>query len=193
MKICSVVLSGGKSSRMGTNKALLELHDKKVIEHIIEQLNDCGDQIVVVANEKSDYDFLNVPILSDRYQNKGPLAGMETVMYHVEADLYLFSACDMPFVAPQIYHYLMDHLVDKDAIVPVFQDHIHPLSGIYKRSCLPFIQELIHNNQLSVRNLFKHMNVTFVEDYAGIPSDKLKKHFFNMNHPSDYEKAKLLQ
>ncbi|SES79322.1 molybdenum cofactor guanylyltransferase [Oceanobacillus limi] len=192
MKVCSVVLSGGNSSRMGTNKSLLKLNGKTVIESIIKQLERCSDEIVVSANNNKDYDFLSVPIINDRFNNKGPLAGMEAALYYIKADYYVIAACDMPFVDSKVYRYLINNIGSHDAIIPVYQGRIHPVSGVFKRDVLPHIQHLLNRDQLSIRKLFNHINVKFMEEFTTIPSSQLENHFFNMNKPADYEKAKFL-
>lgn len=190
MKTCGVILAGGKSSRMGTNKALLKINNKVVIEIIAEELHLVSDGIVVVTNEPDDYRFLNLPLISDRYPSKGPLAGIETALYHFEADQYIISACDMPFINHQIYHFLLDRLEDYDAVVPEYDHQLHPLSGVYRRNALSFIQKQIDQNDLKVKSFFEHLNVNFVRKFNGFDKNLLQKHFFNMNNPEQYNQAK---
>ncbi|WP_196493694.1 molybdenum cofactor guanylyltransferase [Ornithinibacillus caprae] len=192
MNICSVVLSGGKSSRMGMNKSLLMLKDRMVIELIIEELWTISDQVVVITNNKPDYEFLQVPLIHDRYRDKGPLAGMEAALHHVDADRFIVSACDTPFIDARVYQFLLDQMEKHDAVVPVFNNRLHPLSGIYKRTILPHVEKLLENDRLSIRKLFDHIDVKMIDEFGNLSYDTLNKHFFNMNNPSDYETAKSL-
>ncbi|MBU5466639.1 molybdenum cofactor guanylyltransferase [Virgibacillus sp. MSJ-26] len=190
MNTCGVILSGGKSSRMGTNKALLTIDNKTVIETIAEELQLVSDKIIVVTNEPADYKFLNLPLVSDRYPNKGPLAGIETAMYHFEADHYIISACDMPFINHHVYQYLLDNLGIYDAIVPEYDDQLHPLSGIFRRNALNVIKSQIERGNLRVKSFFDFLNVKFVKKFNDIDETLLKKHFFNMNNPEEYQQAR---
>lgn len=192
MKYGGVVLSGGKSSRMGTNKSLLTLHEKPVIEHITNELKRCSDSVAVITNDPLQYDFLSVDSYSDRYLEKGPLAGLETALYHIDADIYLCAPCDTPFINKNVYDYLLTCLGDHDAVIPVFEEKMHPLSGIYRRNILPNVQQQLDNNELKVRGLFNYINVNYINNFKHIPNHMLKKHFFNMNNPHQYEKAKHL-
>lgn len=116
MKTCGVVLSGGKSSRMGTNKSLLMINNKKVIEHIVDELEKFTDKVVLITNEPKLYSFLQLETYSDRYIDKGPLAGLEAALHYVEADIFLITACDMPFIDEQVYTYLLKQLDNYDEI-----------------------------------------------------------------------------
>lgn len=190
MDICGVVLSGGKSSRMGKNKALLEIKGKPAIKHIVEEMKDLSDRLVVVTNHPDDYHFLNLPLISDRYPNKGPLAGIETAMYHEDAAVFIIAACDMPFVSRNIYRILLNKIDGYDAVVPVFENQLHPMSGIYRRTTLPVIQQKIEKDELKVKGFFSGLKVKYVDEFDGINQEQLEKHFFNMNYPSQYLQAK---
>lgn len=192
MNICGVVLSGGKSSRMGTNKSLLAIDNKPVIAHILEEIHKCSDEVVIIANQPSMYKFLGVKQFSDRYINKGPLAGLETALYHVDANIFIFTACDMPFINKTVYHYLLQQLAHYDAVVPIYNNQMHPLSGIYKKNALPHIQAQIEKGDLKVKSFFEYVNTIYVRDFGNLSDELLQKHFFNMNDPVQYEKAKRL-
>ncbi|PAV29450.1 molybdenum cofactor guanylyltransferase [Virgibacillus profundi] len=192
MHICGVILSGGKSSRMGTNKSLLKLGNQTVIEHIANELQTYTDEVIVIANEPSVYKFLNLEIYSDRYIDKGPLAGFETAMYHKNADAFIIAACDMPLISGKVYEYLLNQLEYYDAVVPVFDDQLHPLSGIYKKNVLPKIQGNLNKDVRKVKSFFDDVHVNFIHDFGQISDELLQRHFFNMNKPSHYEEAKSL-
>ena len=77
MKTTGIILAGGKSSRMGTNKALLTINGKTVIERIVNQLDQIVDEIIVVTNQFHDYEFLQLPMVEDKWKGMGPLAGIQ--------------------------------------------------------------------------------------------------------------------
>src|SRR5699024_4008935 len=190
MPLCGVILAGGQSSRMGTTKSLLRLNNKTVIEHIAETLCTCTDTCIFVANKPWQYTFLGLPIYRDRYVGKGPLAGLETALFHVEADVFVVAACDMPFIHTSIYHCLLQQRADYDAVIPVYNGQIHPLAGIYKKEVLPVIKKMLDADERKVKSLFDHVHVKYVATFPGIPEEVLYKHFFNMNTPAQYEEAK---
>lgn len=192
MNTCGAILSGGKSSRMGTNKSLLTIDNQPIIQKISEELKQCNDEVIVVSNQHETYDFLGVKQVSDRYIDKGPLAGLETALYHVNADVYMFAACDMPFISSEVYKFLLQQLAHYDAVVPIYNNQMHPLAGIYKKSVLPQIQSQIEKNNLKVMGFFAYVNVIYVRDFGNLSDELLQKHFFNMNYPAQYKEAKRL-
>jgi|SRR5690625_1346684 len=192
MLTCGVVLSGGQSTRMGTNKSLLPIDGKEAISHIVDELIQCTDDIIIIANEEQPYKFLNKQIFADRFPNRGPLAGLESAMYHYEAHIYYVAACDMPFVSCKVYRFLAEQLEGYDAVIPIYEGREHPLAGVYRRSVLPHVQEQIKKNRLRMNSFHDLVKVKYVESFATIADDVLRKHFFNMNNPKQYETAKRL-
>ncbi|MEN1969407.1 molybdenum cofactor guanylyltransferase [Lentibacillus sp. N15] len=192
MKTCGVILAGGKSSRMGKTKSLLPLRNKPVITHIIEEMGKITDTIVIVTNDPPAHAFLQLPIVQDRYLEMGPLAGIETALFHQDADLYILAACDMPFIDQQVYRHLIKQSTDSEAVIPVYHKRNNPLSGIYKKTVLPVIQQQLDKDIRKVDRIFDPLRVTYVNDYGTIPEASVQKHFFNMNFPEQYEWAKKL-
>ncbi|GAA0611243.1 molybdenum cofactor guanylyltransferase [Virgibacillus siamensis] len=185
-----IILSGGKSSRMGTDKSLLPLGNKLVIEHIATKMKGITSQQAIITNTPEKYAFLNMEKYSDRHPGKGPLAGLESALYHIDAPVFVCAACDMPYISAEVYNRLLHELGHYDAVVPVYNKRIHPLSGIYTRGILPLIQQQLERDQLKVKDVFRFINVYYADNFTGIAKDTLKKHFFNMNHPGQYEEAK---
>lgn len=192
MKVCGVILSGGKSSRMGTNKSLLPIGEKRSVEHVADTLREVTDDMIIIANEENTYDFLGIEQYKDRYTDKGPLGGLEAALYYKEADAFIVSACDMPFVHPDIYRYLYSQLKDHEAVVPIFQGQMHPLSSVYRKSVHQKVETQIKQDNLRVRSFFDQIDVHYIEAFPSISASVLHKHFFNMNHPNEYEQAKEL-
>lgn len=190
MNIGGIILSGGKSSRMGTNKSLLPLQNKTVIEHVSEALQTCCDTVGVVTNDMEQYAYLRLPMFRDRFVDKGPLAGLESGIYHMKADVYLVAACDMPFISSDIFRYLLNQLGSHDAVVPYFDNQLHPLSGVYHAGVLPAIQKQLQKDERKVKSFFKHINMLQLDTFPEFTQEELQKHFFNMNYPEQYEAAK---
>lgn len=192
MHIQGVILAGGKSSRMGTNKALLSLHNKRVIEHIIQEMIKLTPDIMIISNEPTLYESYGFPIYQDRYMDKGPLAGLETALYHMKGDIAVVTPCDTPFIQQHVYGELLKNIKNYDAVVPKYNGYLHPLAGVYRQSVHPFIESCIQNNQLQVRSFFDTIHVLYQEDFSGIDDSVLEKHFFNMNTMEEFDEAKRL-
>lgn len=191
MTTYGVILAGGKSSRMGENKSFLKVDGTPSVERVINTMSKVTDKRILITNDFAAYEHLGLQQYSDRYQDKGPLAGLETAFYHTDGEWYVIAACDMPFVHEDIFTYLLSfRSEDVDAIIPNVDGRDHPLSGIYKRSALPAIQKQIAANNLRVRSFFSDINVVTVDDFSMFDEQIVTKHFFNMNNPEQYKEAK---
>lgn len=192
MKTCSIILAGGHSTRMGTNKGILPLGEKFVIEYIIDEMHTITGEVIINSNDPATYSYLELPVVKDNFIDQGPLAGIEAALSQVDADIFLCSACDTPFINRHVYRYLLKQLARYDAVVPVYKDKLHPLSGIYDKKVWPKLQTQLSNGERKVSLLFDHINVNYVDTFPKIAINDLEKHFFNMNDPLQYKEAKRL-
>lgn len=190
MVMQAVVLAGGQSRRMGTNKAFLPVNGKPMIENVIEVCEAITNNVVVISNELSSYKYLKHPILSDRYPQMGPLAGLETAMHYAQnSDWFLIAPCDSPFLSSKVYEDLMNKREKCDIVLPTFQSKIHPLHGIYHKTCLGTIKSLLEEGSLRMSDLYSKHNTKYVEEYdESISFQMLNKHFINLNDMGEYEK-----
>lgn len=192
MKAGVIILAGGKSSRMGRNKALLLIGGISTIERIKNSLSEEFEDILLVANDVELYQFLNLPITEDKVIDKGPLAGIQAGLLAAQNDINVFIACDMPFISPQLAHILVERSEGYDAVVPVINGHIHPLFAVYKKSILTAIDDCFGKDELRMKDLLNRVNVNYVTEQE-LPNKEianLEQYFYNMNHPSEYEEAK---
>ncbi|ASF39631.1 molybdenum cofactor guanylyltransferase [Halobacillus halophilus] len=184
---CGVVLAGGSSTRMGEDKAWLNLGGETVAVRIANELHKTVSTVVMNQNEGPD---LPLPSIQDIYQDAGPLGGLHTVMASREEEWFFLSACDTPFIHESVYNYLSSFLDQTiDAVIPEYEGRLQPLSGIYRKSCLPIIETLLHNGERKVSLLLEQVQSVYVNDFQPLPSEVVNRHFFNMNTPEDYRKA----
>ncbi|OCA82334.1 molybdenum cofactor guanylyltransferase [Bacillus sp. FJAT-27225] len=192
MKATAILLSGGKSSRMGTNKALLDIGGKPNIERIRDELAGIFDEIILVTNDPGQYEFLNVRTVADDFPGKGPLAGIHAGLKASSYDTGFVVACDMPFVSGDLAESLIRRLGNHDAIVPMIGGTHHPLFAVYKKSIIKEIQSCIEEGRLRIKDLLRNIDAVYIDKkelqtYSAI---SLEKVFFNMNHPEEYEYAR---
>lgn len=191
MKTTGIILAGGKSSRMGTNKALLTIEGKTVIERIAEQLGGIVDECLIVTNTFHDYEFLQLPMVEDKWKDMGPLAGIEAGLTASKTDKNLIVACDMPFISIEWGQYLLSQLEHYQAAVPEVDGQLHPLFAAYHTSIAPAVAQSLAKNQLRIRQLLQTIHVKIVKNEelnsSGISTKDI--YFFNMNHPTEYHQA----
>lgn len=195
-EMTGVILAGGKSKRMGVNKALLDIKGMKNIERIKTQLLQVTDKIIVIANTPNVYDFLNVEITEDILKDKGPLAGIHSGLIASSTEWNLFVACDLPFFSPKIANFYIDLLKhdartkDADAIVPYIEGRKNPLVAMYNKRIVPIVESNLKDNKLVIATVLDELNVVKVteKDFldSGMTMDEVNDAFFNMNRPEDY-------
>ena len=146
-KTVGIVLSGGKSSRMGTEKGLVHWKGRALIEYAVNCLKGVCDELVVSSN-KTCYDYLGLPVVKDEVLDCGPIGGIHSCMKNVPSDLYIVISCDVPNVPSELIIDLLENLGDKDLIYTVGENgKKQPLIAVYKSSCFTVIEkELLGGN-----------------------------------------------
>lgn len=194
MKTGAIILSGGKSSRMGTNKALLKINEKTNIERIVAQIRKDFDDIILVTNNPETYGFLNVKITTDLYPGKGPLAGLHAGLLASRFEENLIVACDMPFISSKLAKELVNRIENYDAVIPVINGRQHPLFSVFQKRNIANIEESIKKGHLRMRGLLEDLHVLYLteKELPEYSKESLECIFFNMNNPNEYENAKRL-
>jgi len=191
VKTTAIILAGGQSSRMGTNKALLKLNGKTVIEGIAQSLEKVADEILIVTNTPADYEFLHLPMTEDNFKGMGPLAGIEAGLSASNTEYNLITACDMPFISVDLGNYLLSCLADYQAAVPEISGRLHPLFAAYRKDVNEAVIKSLEDNQLRIRHFLHSIHVKIVKndllESLGLPDEEI--YFFNMNDRNEYEKA----
>lgn len=192
MDIGLIILAGGKSSRMGTNKALLTFGEtnETTVERILHNMGSAFTSRVLVTNEPEKFAYLPINLVRDNYPGLGPLAGIEAGLHYSPTELNLVVACDMPFAQRELAEYLVYKASGYDAVVPVIGDRINPLFALYRKSMLPKIKEALETQTLRIVSLLERVNVLYVQEAELLTVGNVKRALFNMNQPSDYEEAK---
>ncbi len=176
---------------MGENKALLKIGGKTVIERIADQLSSILPNVIIVANKQEDYRFLGLPLVSDRWKEKGPLAGIHAGLSESRTQKNLVVACDMPFISGELARLLLEQLDQHQASVPEIGGQLHPLFAAYRKDASAAAELAMRENKLRIRQFLKEIDSRIIKD------EELKEmgflyrdaHFFNMNRPDEYQLA----
>jgi len=145
-EICAVILAGGRSLRMGRDKALLDVGGQPLIQTLAQRLRPLARDVFVAANDPDAYRFLGLPVVPDRFPGQGPLAGLHAVMSEHARAYYIVAACDLPNLPVGLLRRMLAaaRAEEADAVIPRSRDgRAHPLSAVYRRSCLPAIEEAL--------------------------------------------------
>jgi molybdenum cofactor guanylyltransferase len=190
MKACGVILAGGQSSRMGANKALLDLGGQTLIERLASRFTAWFDQVVVVTNSPDLYALLGLPLAGDRVPGLGPLGGLEAGLSASRFEHAFFAACDMPFVNGPFVRYLLEQAPEHDVVVPRVDREYEPMHAVYGRSLLPVIREHLDQRRLKLLTIYDGARVRVVEEPEIRPFGDPARLFFNCNTPADLDRAR---
>jgi molybdopterin-guanine dinucleotide biosynthesis protein A len=186
----AVILAGGKSTRMGRNKALLDLEGETLIGRVYRILKKAFSEVLISANDVETYGFLGAPIVRDAFAAGGSLAGIHAGLLNSRGEHCFFLACDMPFVNIELIQYLNRFIDDYDVVIPVSRSGPEPLHSFYSRHCIPYIEEQLESGNLKIIDFFHRvrMREVSVEEMREYDPEELS--YFNINTREKFERAK---
>jgi len=162
--ITGVILAGGSSERLGQKKAFLEIGGIRLIDMVTEEMKDIFQRVILVTNERKDYEYLGIPIVEDLIKGLGPIGGIYTGLMSISDQAGFFVPCDMPFINRQLVRYMVSIKNNYAAVVPMVANEIEPLHAIYARSCLGPIRDLIDSKRYQIRLFYDHIPVRYVKE-----------------------------
>jgi molybdopterin-guanine dinucleotide biosynthesis protein A len=183
--ITGVILAGGKSSRMGTDKGLLKLDSRPFVAHISATLQAAFDRVFLVADDTSTYGFLGLETIGDVYRGCGPLGGIHSALVHADgADIFV-SACDTPFITRELVQYIVEFPSGAAARIPSHNQQLHPLCGFYSQRCLQSVSEQLEAGRYRVLDFVDKIGATVIPISPDLPFYR-EDLFSNINTPEDY-------
>ena len=182
-----ILLSGGKSCRMGQDKGLCMLGDKPMAAYGLELLETFCDEVLISANG-DEYLQFGKPVIKDEIKNTGPIGGLYSAIKAAKHEDILVLSCDMPFVNEALFRHIIAQSNHCLAAIPADGDLLEPTCGYYNKKILPFIEEQIRKQKYSLRHLLEKAGYKKITLSAGMPFDT-RHLFFNVNSPGDLQKA----
>lgn len=187
-----VILSGGKNTRMGTNKAFIEINGERLIDRTVKLFKGIFDEVIIVTNAPLPYLDLNVTIVSDVIKGKGALGGIYSGIFYAASSHCFIAACDMPFLNESFIKYMVENIEHYDIVVPEKVSKpigwMEPLHAVYSRNCLPPIRNLLKKNELKISALYRGLNVRLIPEKTVKEFDPHDQMFLNVNTKEDLER-----
>lgn len=192
LPLTAVILAGGKSTRMGTDKALLRLGSRTLLERTCALVIPLFDETLIIAASAAQcasLDLAGATVLQDEpdIRGRGPLAGIYTGLRTARHETVCFLTCDMPFVDSTILQHLTTQL-DANADVTCFKGeskHHEPFPGLFRRRLLESLSTRLQRNELSLCRYLDQV----VTRYLPIPRDS-QLVFTNTNTPQEFQSAR---
>jgi FdhD protein len=184
--VSGVILAGGKSSRMGSNKALLPYRGGRFIEAIHRQLSEIFEEVLLVTNNPEQYDFLPCRKVADLFPGAGALAGIHSGLYHSSSPAIFAVACDMPYLNNDLVRHIAGQAETGNVIIPEGPEGLEPLHAVYGKGCLDAIETCLIMGEKRIVSFFSRANVIRVAADQVACFDESFASFSNINTPEEY-------
>ena len=163
MRLSAGILAGGKSTRMGENKALLTINNKRFIDRIADELSGFS-QLIISAAHKGDYEDIDAEFVYDEHKDIGPIEGIYQILNASSEEYVFVCAADMPFVSKELVLYMTEFISsDYDCYVVMDEKHIHPLCALYSKKMLGVIRGLIEDGKYRLMNILDSVRTKYIK------------------------------
>ena len=193
--ITIVLQAGGKSTRMGKDKALLPFLGIPLIKRLQDRFSDMGDELLVITNDFSGYQDLAVPLYKDIIPDRGALGGLYTALSISKNPLVGLIAADLPFASPALLAHLIKTLLasNAQAAIPSTERGLEPIHAVYRRdTSLPLVKRAIDQNLWRMNSWFDQAEILILTPEETQKVTASKYTFLNLNTPEDLQKAEKL-
>jgi len=187
--ITAIVLAGGRSRRLGFDKALLRLGHETLLEATVRKVAILSDEVIVAGGGLFPYRLPNVRLVADIYRGCGPLAGIHAGLVAASHFHSLVVACDMPFLNLALLRYMVERAPGYDVVIPRLDDKLEPLHAVYSKHCLGPIERLLERRDFKIIRFFPEVQVCYLEKDEIERFDPKHLSFFNINTVEDLKQA----
>ncbi|MDR2018046.1 MAG: ribosomal protein S18-alanine N-acetyltransferase [Syntrophobacterales bacterium] len=164
MNTSCAILAGGRSRRMGEDKALLKLGGRPLINHVYEKARRVFDDIIIISNHHHGFAGIDVSALPDVLPVKGSIVGVVSALMYASTPYVFVLACDMPNLSEKALVYMAEEARGEDVIVPRTAHGYEALHAIYSRSCISHFLSAIERDWLKITSVYPYLAVRELTD-----------------------------
>jgi molybdopterin-guanine dinucleotide biosynthesis protein A len=195
--IACVVLVGGESKRMGTDKASLVLDGTTLVERVIEVVRPIFKKVYIGAHEDSSSgEAYGLPVIVDTLPGRGPVLGVCAALEEAKEEWVFIVSCDLPMLSSKLIEFLATKTEGVDAVVPLIDGRAQTTCALYSRACLHPLSELVGSGEKGSRSLTRFLEETEGLRVRYVSEEELSKidtdmeSFADVDTPDDLEEAK---
>jgi molybdopterin-guanine dinucleotide biosynthesis protein A len=191
----SIIIAGGRSSRLGRNKALEAIGGKSLIQWVVDHLATLSEEIIIATAHGETIPCSSptgIKTVADVYPGKGPLVGIYSGLIASSNPRAIVVGCDMPFLSVGLLDYMSQISSTFDVVVPQTIEKVEPLCAVYSRNCLASIHNLLEHDELRLSELLNVVKVRYIEDDEINRFDPQHLSFLNVNTRADLARARIL-
>lgn len=160
----AIILAGGKSSRMGTDKSMLPINNQTMLEHICKQLRGTFSQILISADDIEKYAPVGFEVVRDKAADQGPLMGIASALEASVNELNFVVACDIPYIKMDFVRKMLAEAGGADITVPITDDKkFEPLFAVYRKSALDAIKRALRKGNRKISDVFDLCEVKYID------------------------------
>lgn len=185
----AIVLAGGKSSRMGSPKALLLFDGTPLIMHVVATLRSLFEDVAIVAAPEQELPSIDATIVRDDVAFQGPVGGIYYGLRAAGGEINFVTSCDSVFLNAGLISHLLAQIPEYDVVVPHWEGRFQPLHAVYRATVLPHLEVQLARGELRPIFLFDKVRTRRVDEDEIRRFDPDGASFFNMNTPDDYAEA----
>ncbi|MBI4671102.1 MAG: molybdenum cofactor guanylyltransferase [Chloroflexi bacterium] len=200
----AIILAGGKSSRMGTDKAWLEWNGEPLIVRVMQRVAKLADEILISANDAARFAALDARVIPDTFPGAGPLAGIYASLDAAKHAAAIVVACDMPFLNVGLLEYMLSFAEDYDVVLPNLPGakratdtasgaflrakdlDLHPLHAVYTKHCLASMRAALERGERRTIGFHSEVRVRVVTPDESARFDPLGRSVWNVNTPEEW-------
>ena len=190
MDASAIVLAGGRSSRMGANKAQLDFGGVPIVRRIVQELGQRFGEIILVAGpDGPGIKLAGVKLIHDEEQFAGPLDALRRGLLASSNGIAFACSCDLPLMKAELAAKLCELIGDHDAAIPLVEGRNQVLCAAYKKAAARTIGELVAGGEKRMQSLLDTLNFLPIDDRVLRKVDPALRSFINVNTPEDYARA----
>lgn len=179
------ILAGGASSRMGANKALLDLRGKPILARQLDVLGPIFERVILGSNDPSPYAAYGVEVVPDVLAERCALTGIHAFLAASRTEHVFVAACDLPFLNADLIEYLLGRREGQDVVVPRTSRGPEPLHAVYSRACIPAIEACARQGRWKATAFHRSVRLLEVPVREEDWTVEGRSPFLNVNTPDD--------
>ena len=181
----AVVLCGGGSRRMGTDKALVTHNGVRLVDRVYGRLRSVADPVFFAPGREGRLGALPGDEVGDALGDRGPLGGVVAALERSPHEILAVVAVDMPWCSASLFTAAASLWQGEDAVVPVDKSGQQVLHALYSRAVLPRFRDALNEDRLSLRTLLGDLKVLYLDESVWAQADPSGRFALNLNRPED--------
>ena len=192
--VTGVILAGGQNTRFsGTNKALIRVGGKCILDRIYNVFSDLFEEIILVTNDPIQYLEWDLNIVTDLFPVRSSLTGIHAGLFYMTTPYAFFVACDIPFLKKELVETILGNIEPGiDIVIPETSQGFEPLCSVYSKQCFKPIEQQLVKKDLKIQQIFRKVRVKKIPENILRQNDPDLVSFSNINTPDDLTSAEYI-